>query len=113
MRQNNDINRAARVRAGAEDAIADFGSHVSLYRAGVQIGSASGVVDAEAHSRVAGADLSAFRFLYRIYLQLPVDVVAADKLLANGVWFLVKDIDNGTSLHLITTCLCEKVGSGP
>ena len=113
MRQNNDIGRKGRLRASIEDALADFGTAVAIYRAGAWIGSAQGVVDAEAHSRVAGADLAAFRFLYRCYLRMPVDAAGGDRLFANGVWFLVKDIDAGVSLHLVLTCLCEKLPAGP
>ena len=112
MRQNNDTTRGARVKQSLDDVLADLGRQVIIYRNGSPIGSAPGIVDAEAHSRISGASLAAFRFLYRVYLRMPVDVAVADTLFGNDHWFLVRDVDAGISFPLVMTCLCERV-AGP
>jgi hypothetical protein len=113
MRQNNDMPRTARLRQAVEDTLSDYGQMVRIFRAHSPVGQTTGVVEAAPYSRIHITDLAVYRFLYRIYLQVSADVRTDDVLLANGVYFLVRDVDLGISDRVVATCLCERLASGP
>jgi hypothetical protein len=113
MRQNNDTPRTTRVRQAVEDVLADMGQPVQIFRAQSLVGQTLGVVEASANSRLHITDLAVYRFLYRIHLPAAADVRMEDVLLTNGVYFLVRDVDIGISLRVVSTCLCERLATGP
>ena len=91
MRQNNDAPRTERLRKAAEDLLQDSGQPLQIYRSHSLIGQTLGVIVASANSRLHITDLAVYRFLYRIYLFSSADIRVDDVLLANGVYFLVRD----------------------
>lgn len=113
MRQNNDSPRSERLEQAAQDALNDVGQPVQIFRNHLPVGQTVGVVDASALSRLHLTDLATYRFLYRIYLRAEAEVRAEDVLLANGVYFLVRDVNVGVSLRVVSTCLCERLATGP